>query len=166
MLLVKGLHDLGFRIINDFRLAALPIYQGVVSRLLNSAKSSKVVKQQLERVMELLKGVQGLLSEDETDELLCSTIAHLVSLKDTSSATKLVGRMTSVSARVKGCIACSRLPQALEFAKQSERKENLDLVLEASEAVGNKDVAKKARKLLQQLVFSKADSSGAGHGSR
>jgi hypothetical protein len=160
MLLVKGLHDLGFRIINDFRLAALRIYEGVVSRLLNSARSSKVLKQQLERVMELLKGVQGLLSEDETDELICCTISHLVALKDTASATKLVGRITSVPARVKGCIACGRLPQALEFAKQSERKENLELVLEASESVGNKDVAKKARKLLQQLVLSRADNSG------
>lgn len=96
-LIVAGNMDLAFRLIQEFQLAALRVYEAAIAAFAASRQASAITA--------LVRHVQALLGDEERDVLLRAAIeAQAVQLGDLKAAEQWVPLVAQPQVRVRGFI--------------------------------------------------------------
>jgi len=108
-LLILGNFDLGFRIVQDFRLPHSLVTIQAATTLCRKKQSSKVD--------ELLKNIKGTVGDEDWDSVVLSCISVLAQeLDEHKSAEKLVAKLITTESKVKAHIMCGKLKAAYLMA--------------------------------------------------
>lgn len=113
LVLVADNFDLAFQIINDFRLPTVSIYSAAVVKMIHKKQSNKV--------LQLLKNINGTLPDTDWDFIVMAAVRTLTEeLQDLKTAEKFAPKLQSVGNRVEALILCGKLKAAyLEAVKSN-----------------------------------------------
>jgi len=115
--------DLAFQIIQEYRLPIKQIYINAVAKI--------VQKKQLNKVNDLLRSIQGTITEDEWDEVVLACITSLANdVNEPKTAEKWITKLTNNSNKVIAHIACGKLKAAYLLAVKCNLRSSIELIRE------------------------------------
>ena len=141
-----GNYDATFGIVQDFRLSGTQVYAAAMQAL---ARASPRTRNGVARMFDLLKQARCNLLEAELDAVALAGMQVLVDeLHDTKSAEKMLAKLASNKARVRGQALCGKFKAAYMAAAKDALVDEMQYVLSLAE--GRDPVnAERCRQFLQ-----------------
>ncbi len=124
--------DLGFRMMQEFRLAQGEIYSRAVRDF--------VVNKRKNELTALLKTLKGTIDHEEWDTVLLAIIRAFIEIKDTSNAEKYISKLFSTTAQIVAYRLVGLLKTAFVLAAKGGDVEEIGLIRAAALASNAKTV--------------------------
>ena len=126
-----GLFDLGYRLINEFRLPDVSIYANAAVSLAASGSMTKIT--------DFLGNLKESVQENDFNEICYQVIVALVNGKgDLKGAEKLIVRLSDEKYRYKSLIKCNKLKQAYLSAVKIGDRAGVQEVLDEAKRTNSK----------------------------
>lgn len=143
-LIVNRNFDLGFQIIQEYRLSASEIYRGAIEHLARSRQTKKID--------ELLKNIRALMKDSEIDLCILSAIeVYVKEFQDYQTADEFVSKMKTSSLICEAFILCKQLKNAYFLAVKIN---DMRLVRKIRDAAKEYDM-KREYELCEKFLSSK-----------